>query len=275
MGRFRLATRAMTLTPAAALAVMLTTGTIAEGAGTLPFGSGGNSGQPVVSATFDGFPEGFTSSVLIDAGIVFFGLDTRIPDDPPHPVFVIESTTSLAHLPGFTPPNVLAFGGGYVPGPGIGFGRLGEFRLTTGRLETHATLNFYGFANQSLTLLTLEAIRDGIVVSSDSTNLGGDGAIAHWSLEVSGVVFDELRVVSSGPDHQGTAFVDVDTVAIGNDALEPVTGCVETDLTDDQYDDCNVDIGLPLFSLELAPLAVEGSFVGAERLPLLRGSSSG
>ena len=257
MRRVTLAKRSLKLAPATALVVMMSTATVAEGAGTLPSGTAGNPAPPAVTATFDGFSEGFSSPVLTDGGITFFGLDRRVPDDPPDPGFIIESTTSLSHLPGFTPSNVLGFGG-YAPGPGVAFARIGEFRLTTGRPETEANLNFYGFADQSSTVLTLEASYNGVVVGSDSTNLAGEGGvIAHWALQVSGVLFDELRVVSSGPVNEGTAFLAADTVTIGNQALPPVGGCGATAHVYEDADDCELPIDLQTPLLE-QPLSIVG-----------------
>lgn len=257
MRRFTLAKRSLKLAPAIALVVMMSTVTIAEEAGTLPSGAAGSPAPPAVTATFDGFSEGFSSPVLTDGGITFFGVDRRVPDDPPDAGFTIESTTSLSHLPGFTPSNVLGFGG-YAPGPGVAFARIGEFRLTTGRPETEAKLNFYGFADQSSTVLTLEASYNGVVVGSDSTNLGGEGVvIAHWALEVSGILFDELRVVSSGPVNQGTAFLVADTVTIGNQALPPVRGCGATAHIYEDSDDCRLPVDLQTPTFEL-PLSIPG-----------------
>ncbi len=126
----------------------------------------------VLHASFDNLSESFHAPTLTVGGITFSGLDPRIAGVSPGTNFTIDATTDLAGFPGFTPPNVLDFGG-FVPGPGIGFGRMGQFDMTTGGLETAATVNVFGPGNQPPNLLTLEALRNGGVVARASTRLSG------------------------------------------------------------------------------------------------------
>jgi uncharacterized repeat protein (TIGR01451 family) len=83
------------------------------------------------TATFDAFDEGAGGTSFSDGGITFFGLDQRIPDPPGLGRFVVDrADQTLSGFDGFTPPNVLSFGG-FVRGPAAAFGRSGEFRIST------------------------------------------------------------------------------------------------------------------------------------------------
>lgn len=58
---------------------------------------------------------------------------------------------------------------------------------------------------------------DGNRVASNSVALAdfevvGNGPLLHKTLAVSGVAFDELRLVASGPNDDGVAFIGIDNV---------------------------------------------------------------
>jgi hypothetical protein len=161
-------------------------------------------------ATFDSFSEGSVSHIFSDGGITFSDMDSRLSSFPD--LFIIENASSLSD-PAFSPPNFLTTVG-YVPGPGFGFGRFGSARLTFGAtLAFEATMDIFSFRNPNI--LTLEALLGGIPVGSNSIGfqLPGTGDL-HQTLSISGVAFDELRLVGSGPDEDGAVFIGIDNVNI-------------------------------------------------------------
>jgi hypothetical protein len=170
---------------------------------------------PVAVATFDSLPEGTVAPVLTDGGITFFGLDQRIPEFTGSYVFVVEQADVSQLGPvGFTPPNVLNWGG-IVPGPGVAFGRVGEFRISPPNGGNWASLELWELNSPAGNVVTLEAIRRGVVVATDAVTLSGGTVVRHFTLTVSGKRFDELRVVGSGDTDMGVFFGLIDSVRIG------------------------------------------------------------
>src|SRR5690606_14397214 len=164
-------------------------------------------------ATFDSFAEGSPNTVIVDGGITFSDLDQRLPGSPPPQNFVIERAEgTLSGLPGFTPNNTLGFGG-YSPGDQAAFSRMGEFKMTPSEVSNHASLYFFGLVfGSDPNLVTLEAYRNGELVATDQT--GFQSGLNSYQLTIDGVEFDELWLVGSGPDNEGTVFIVVDTVTI-------------------------------------------------------------
>jgi hypothetical protein len=180
-------------------------------------------GPPVAVATFDALPEGTVAPVLTDGGITFFGLDQRIPEFTGTYVFVVDQAdVSQLGPDGFTPPNVLSWGG-FVPGPGASFGRVGEFRISPPNGGNWASLELWVHDELAGNVVTLEAIRRGVVVATDAVTLSGGDVVRHFTLTVSGKRFDELRVVGSGDADMGVFFGVIDSVRIGRGRL-PETG---------------------------------------------------
>ncbi|HWC10748.1 MAG TPA: calcium-binding protein [Acidimicrobiales bacterium] len=178
-------------------------------------------------ATFDSFAEGPLGTEVTDGGITFFALDVHAPGTPnplppPHQWLIERADGTLAGMPGFTAPNALGCCG-LQPGPSAAFGRIGEFRMTTGEVETDASMEIFGLAgSDSGTVVTLEAIRNGVVVATNSaTFTRRTFPPQHIHLEIRGVEFDQLRVSSA----DGTAFPFfsglIDTVRISNRKLPP------------------------------------------------------
>jgi len=167
-------------------------------------------------ATFDSLPEGPSTTILTDGGITFFGLDNRLPGSPTPLRFTIEGVGdgSLVDQDGFTPPNVLGFGG-YGPGSGLALSRVGEFRILPPQRAKSAQLELWQSGGPGGNVVTLEAIRRGSVVATDSVTLLGDVLVHHHTLSVSGRTFDELRVVGSGETDNGVFFAVIDSVRIG------------------------------------------------------------
>ena len=169
-------------------------------------------------ATFNTFSEGFSGTTITDGGITFFDLDERFsPARLPY-TFSIESTTPEQLGSYFSTPNYLTTEG-FVPGSEPSFGRFGSARITTGRVAQAASLELFSQLFSPLNNnLTLEASLNGNLVASNSVALAdfeviGTGPLLHQTLAVSSdVAFDELRLVASGPDDNGVAFIGIDNV---------------------------------------------------------------
>lgn len=179
-------------------------------------------GSPTLAAiaTFDSFSEGFSGTTITDGGITFFDLDNRLSPEQLPDTFYTESATAEQLGSSFSAPNYLTTEG-FSPGPDPSFGRFGSARIATGKVEQAASLELFsiiGFAPSPNTV-TLEALLDGNPVASDSAALidfqaVGTGPWSHKTFAVSGVAFDELRLVASGPDSDGVAYIGIDNVHI-------------------------------------------------------------
>lgn len=175
-------------------------------------------GSPALAATanFDSFSEGFSGTTITDDGIKFFDLDQRLSSALVPYNFYIESTEeNLGSL--FSPPNYLT-AGGFAEGSDFAFGRFGSARIGTGKVERSASLDIFSqLFSPSSNTLTLEAFLNGKPVASTSAALANfevSGTSSVLTLAISGVEFDELRLVASGPDDDGVAFIGIDNVRI-------------------------------------------------------------
>ncbi|MBD2005784.1 MULTISPECIES: hypothetical protein [Cyanophyceae] len=176
--------------------------------------------SPTLAAaiSFDNFSEGFSGTTITNEKITFFDLDTGL--SPEATAFYIEGTTKDYLGEFFSDSNYLTFGG-YAEGAEASFGRFGSTRITTGKVESSASLDVFSqLFSPSNNLLTLEAFLDGNLVQSNSVALADFGVIEtssllHSTLSISGVKFDELRLVASGSDDDGAAFIGIDNVRVG------------------------------------------------------------
>lgn len=162
------------------------------------------------TAAFDALTEGNTGSEFTDGGITFYDLDNGQPglDN----VFIIEDAQNSLTEPEFSSPNGLT-ATSYTPGSNVGFGAVKELYMTTNTDADSAVVDIFTTAILLLdsNTITLEALKDGAVVDSDSMavqDLTGD----HFTLSVGDVVFDTLRLVSS-PDSQALL---IDNVTINS-----------------------------------------------------------
>lgn len=176
-------------------------------------------------ATFDSFSEGFSETTITDGGVTFFDLDQRSPALLPY-TFSIEGTTEDYLGSFFSSPNYLAFGG-FAVGADASFGPFGSARITTGEVAESASLEVFSpLFSPSTNILTLEAFLNGNLVASNSVALAdfeiiGTDTLLRQTFTVSGVTFDELRLVASGPEDDGVAFIGIDNVRINNVASVP------------------------------------------------------
>lgn len=165
--------------------------------------------EALLVATFDQFSEGKMSPSFTDDGITFSNLNRYgVTGD-----FVIESGTVAENGIFFSPPNYLSTGG-FIPGPEESFGRFGSADITFGSTANLASLDLFGpsgFDN----LITLNAFFNGSLVASDSVllPLAGEG-VFHETLNISGVTFDQLQLVSSGTSNGGASFIGIDNVIL-------------------------------------------------------------
>jgi len=166
-------------------------------------------------ANFESFSEGFyPPPIFTDGAITFSDLDRRIPGEVGPLGFSIETTTSTEFGPLFSAPNYLNWGGVGPGEEGFSFTRFGSLRITFEQQPAaSASLNVLsGF--DATNVLTLNALRQGSIVGSTTI---GFSSIVDWqtnTLSVSGVLFDELRLIASGPQHNGTVFMGIDNVRI-------------------------------------------------------------
>ncbi|MCB9681079.1 MAG: GlyGly-CTERM sorting domain-containing protein [Alphaproteobacteria bacterium] len=159
------------------------------------------------TAHFDGVPEGTVTSQLTEDGVILSDLDQRLPGS--NPTMVAEDASgSLGGLAGFSPDNVLAFGG-WAPGPGASFGRFGSLRIRSVDPADTATIEVFHLGNSGVQL-TLEAWIGGRVVDSTSTVLAG-WTVGHVQLHLQTEPFDFLRLVA-GTTPDEAAFLALDDV---------------------------------------------------------------
>jgi hypothetical protein len=171
-------------------------------------------------ADFDDLSEGWIGDRFTDGGIEFYDLDNRID---PNPWFAIEwaSDNLGGSVPYFTPPNALSWTILQM-GPLTGFFRCGEFRFRTGEVEDYASLELWDFSPVGGNTVTLEAYMGTELVNSASITILPRPPVHHYTLQVSGVPFDNLRLNGSGSYEQGCWFGPVDTVVV---TPEPTALC--------------------------------------------------
>lgn len=165
-------------------------------------------------ADFDAFPEGVLGTSFVEDGIVFSNLDRYLGSQSE--LFVAEdASASLAGQTGFTPSNVLGFGG-YSSGPTAAYSRCGRFHITPPpAIYDYAELWLFLAGSGTVgNTVTLEARLGGGLVTTAQYVVGGPGTYA-VKLVIDGEDFDSLRFVSTGPANSGAVFALVDRVRFG------------------------------------------------------------
>ena len=197
-------------------------------------------------ADFESLAEGFYGDTIEVGGITFFEPDDRL-SPPGSQIWAIDDGTGVWEIN----PAMLDFIqgktlqiNGYSGGPnGYAFLRAGSMRMTTGQIETEASLNVNFVVDDingsySSNMLTLQALLGGSLVATDRIQLDVVLGMARSfnfgaaTLSISGVEFDELRLVSSGPYQNGAWQGGIDNVIIGE------SGC---------YADCDSGGTLDIF----------------------------
>ena len=163
-------------------------------------------------ANFDSFPEGYTRSVLVDGGIIF----SECTCPPISSRFTIDDVSGDdSFLGALTPPNCLNVANYYIPGPtGAGF-RFGSAHISFEGIANKVSIDTFisGSAVQN-NRLTLQAFLEGSLVSQTVLEVPDIIGINQRQMTLSNTLFDDLRLVASGPDDYGVVFMELDNVHI-------------------------------------------------------------
>ena len=187
-------------------------------------------------ADFDAETEGFKGASFTSSGITFYGVNGNSGMNPDGSVFepgdfgtdlIVENAT-LAYndFPDVLSPfNTLGFGRSFVPGDSLTINLVTEVHMTTGQVETAASLDLLYYENGPWggIIVRLDAIKDGSVVGGDSfqiSDLGGRDNLITGELSFSGVEFDTLRLHAIYPDNTPTLFASI----IDNVSITPAPG---------------------------------------------------
>lgn len=161
-------------------------------------------------ATFDSLTEGVLGYSFRTEGIRFYNPDNYTPEGSR---FICERADGTLSGPYFSSPNTLTLTG-WVPGPQSGYSRVGSFYASTGGLADYARVEvFYFFLTSTGNTISMEALRHGSVVATDSFVVTTPFQ-AHRTLEIDGEDFDEIRIVGSGPNDDGAMFAVFDNFEI-------------------------------------------------------------
>ncbi len=164
-------------------------------------------------ANFDAQPEGPLGSLYTENGILFQNPD--IDSGGTLPIFLCDQADGdLAGMPGFSGPNCLGFSS-ITPGPHATFGRVLSFEMTTGLIETQASVELFDLGTHPGNLITIDALMSHVVVATQTVVVQQGGPFQHFSLSVSGVPFQIVRVRGTGPFDNGAFFSVVDNVHFG------------------------------------------------------------
>ena len=185
---------------------------------------------------FENLSEGFAGSSFSDGGITFFDMNNDSGLNPDGSTygpgeygtdFIIENATlAINDFPGtLSGTNVLSWGTSFIAGDNLSINILSTFSMTTGQLETDASLDLLYFENGPWGGITIEmlAMRDGLLVNSDSiliSDLGGRDNLIGDQLSVSGVAFDTLTINARFDDGTSTVFAGL----IDNVSITPAPG---------------------------------------------------
>jgi hypothetical protein len=172
-------------------------------------------------AKFDSFAEGTFGHTIVDDGITFSNLDQYFGTGPNDNFTIEDASADLASQPNFSSPNCLGFGG-WSPGPGAAFTRLGAFDFGTGATAQSADLDIYSFANDSGMTITLQGLFNGNVVNSAVLNVPSSFQIQQSHLTLPNATYNAFHIVSQGPTNQGATFVLMDNVRVTT-VPEPAT----------------------------------------------------
>ena len=163
-------------------------------------------------ANFDSFTEGYASATIEDGGITFSELDRRLIETPR---LVIDDVSGDNRFLGtLTPPNCLN-PGSYSPGPTGCTSRFGSLHISFEGLADKASTDiFIGGYDSKNKQLTLQAFLEDSLVSQTVLEVPDMGGIYQRQMTLSNTLFDDLRLVASGPDNNGVVFMALDNVHI-------------------------------------------------------------
>jgi hypothetical protein len=184
---------------------------------------------------FEDLDEGPQGTSVMTGDVTF----TQGRDGFPPPIdatFVVDDGTGVWEAN----PDMLDFVQGKVlqlnafsPGPdGYAFAVFKSMEMTSGPVHTGVRMNvayvsrFVEGIDFSSALITLLALRDGVMVATDVINPdrelgesgGGSFTFGAGTLEISGVEFDSLVLFTNGPGPFGAVQMGVDNVVLGDAA---------------------------------------------------------
>jgi hypothetical protein len=170
-------------------------------------------GARAQDANFDAQPEGPLGDLYTENGVLFQNPDIDTPGQAP--VFMCdEADGDLAGMPGFSGPNVLGFSS-ITPGPHAAFGRVLSFEMVSPQPTGEVHLELFDLGTHPGNLITLDALAGHVVVNSQTVVVQNGGPFQHFSLSLTGVPFDFVRVRGTGPFDNGAFFSVVDNVHFG------------------------------------------------------------
>lgn len=165
----------------------------------------------MLHADFDELREGGPTTVLADGGVTFSELDQRLGSFPDR--FVVEDASDLGSAE-LSTPNLLGFGS-YGAGSAFAFGRFGSARITfAAPAASEVVMDVFSFRSDDGNVLRLLALRAGLEVGASEVSFEAGSGVLRQTLSISGVVFEELRLVAQGAAQDGTVFVGIDNVHI-------------------------------------------------------------
>ncbi len=149
--------------------------------------------------------------MLVDGGITF-----SEPTRPPiSSIFTIDDVSGDDRFLGpLTPPNCLTLGG-YTPGPTGSALRFGSARISFEGIAYEVGIDIFisGSASQN-NQLALQAFLEDSLVSQTVLQVPDTTGINQRQMTISDTLFDDLRLVASGPDDYGVVFMSLDNVHI-------------------------------------------------------------
>lgn len=188
-----------------------------------------NGALQAATATFDTLPEGYVGNSFTDGGITFSDFDNYFFLS--RPLYVEDASTSLANST-FSPNNVLSFGS-LISGGSAGYGRFGSITMSVNSLATSASLDIFAASFPKNNQLTMSAYYQGSLVDSVSvwlsafneyTNSSSNAPLHQYTMFIDNILFDELRLVSSGSYDSGASFILLDNVVMNTPVPIPPAG---------------------------------------------------
>mgnify|MGYP000864643416 CR=1 FL=1 len=185
--------------------------------GALILGLAGTARAETIVIDYEDLAEGSLGDPLLHQGVTYHDLNTvsgvfpngETFDPQPQDEFILENAGLFYNdFPGYgSPVNALTFGIAFIPGENLTIGALSTVTMDLPAPATSASLDLAYYENGVWggIVYHLDALHEGQVVASDSFTIsdnGGRDNPAASSLEVSGVLFDQLHLYATfGADY--------------------------------------------------------------------------
>lgn len=172
-------------------------------------------------ADFDSLTEGFIAQIIQDGGITLSEADSYSSSYgfPPPNYFTVENASADSEFIGLlTAPNCLLVGTGYSPGPYGGWSRFGSAHISFEGIANHASINIFMITNPLTVVygnqLAFQAFHNESLVAQDVFTVPQRFDEFQFEMVVSGILFDDLRLVASGPVADGVVSIAMDNVRV-------------------------------------------------------------